>query len=766
MWVMRLRAGAVCLALVIGWTPLDARGDVPRPASEDEIREMLSAAGDAKDYPGASLLYVLDEADVFVRRSGLATTESCQVIKVLTDAGIKAQSVLKIEYDPATNRIAIRSIRVHRKDGSTEDVDTSGMCTQPAPQWMIYWGNRQHVLSLPRLEVGDAVEIRTSKTGFNIAYLNEAGPHSGPYEAGPDSGPYEDGPHSGPYDAGPHSGPYEAGPHSGPYEAGPHSGTTSSPHSGPYDAGPHSGPYDAGPHSGPYDAGPDGGGEAPAGPVGAEGEPLQPPMPGHWYESTLFQAHHPIAHKRYSVHMPKDMPVQYEVYNGKVHNSVWFDGDHIVYSFWDDDVAAVKSEPSMVSLDDCAPKVVLATVGNWEAKSRWFWEANKDQFEADDAIRAKVTELTAHLSDPDAKIQACLNWVADNVRYYGTSRGPCEGFTLHSGIETFRDLGGVCKDKAGMLVTMLRVLGHNSYPALTMAGARVEDVPADQFNHTVTVIRDPDGAFRLLDPTWSPLSREWWSTREALQHLVYGTPEGEGLTHSPYFSPESNSLKVAAESAIDEHGALTTTIVMDLHGYPCTYFRRSVHRPPPIERRAAVEAALRLAPNARLERLEHTDPRDYARDSHVDMAVTAEGYAAGANATRLFVLPLLRHPLGDWLIPDFLDPVDAKERTFALRRRATRLVHYEETISLPEGWTVERVPESKTLDSGSAALSFEVHAETGRLRYVFEMRLKNHIIPAKDYPGWKEAVDAMNDLASQWVVCHAPAYEPAEEATR
>jgi hypothetical protein len=664
---------------------------------------MLSAAGDAEDYPGASLLYVLDEADVFVRPSGLATTESCQVIKVLTDAGIKAQSVLRIEYDPATNRIAIRSIRVHRKDGSTEDVDRSGMCTQPAPQWMIYWGNRQHVLSLPRLEVGDSVEIRTSKTGFNIAYLEEDGPHSG---------------------------------------------TTSSP------------------HSGPYDAGPDGGGEAPAGPVGAEGEPLQPPMPGHWYESTLFQAHHPIAHKRYSVHMPKDMPVQYEVYNGKVHNSVWFDGDNIVYSFWDDDVAAVKSEPSMVSLDDCAPKVVLATVGNWEAKSRWFWEANSDQFEADDAIRAKVTELTAHLSDPDAKIQACLNWVADNVRYYGTSRGPCEGFTLHSGIETFRDLGGVCKDKAGMLVTMLRVLGHDSYPALTMAGARVEDVPADQFNHTVTVIRDPDGAFRLLDPTWSPLSREWWSTREALQHLVYGTPEGEGLTHSPYFSPESNSLRVAAESAIDEHGALTTTIVMDLHGYPCTYFRRSVHRPPPIERRAAVEAALRLAPNARLERLEHTDPRDYARDSRVDMTVTAEGYAAGANATRLFVLPLLRHPLGDWLIPDFFDPVDAKERTFALRRRATRLVHYEETISLPEGWTVERVPESKTLDSGSAALSFEVHAETGRLRYVFEMRLKNHIIPAKDYPGWKEAVDAMNDLASQWVVCHAPAYEPAEEATR
>jgi len=39
------------------------------------------------------------------------------------------------------------------------------------------------------------------------------------------------------------------------------------------------------------------------------------------------------------------------------------------------------------------PKLVMATVPDWEMKSRWFHAVNEGQFAADDAIRAKVAEL-------------------------------------------------------------------------------------------------------------------------------------------------------------------------------------------------------------------------------------------------------------------------------------------------------------------------------------------------------------------------------------
>lgn len=648
----------------------------PRPASDEEVKAMIAAAGDSKDHGGADLVYILDEADVYVRSSGVATTQSRQVMKLLTEKGVKEHSVQRLEFDPATNRLDVQAARIHRADGTIEAVAISTVTTQPAPQWSIYWGNRQHLLALPALQVGDSVELQLSRTGYNIAYLADAGTSAAEHRA--------------------------------------------------------------------------------AALASGDVEGLTPPMPGHWFEVTLFQSQVPILNKRYSVHMPKDMPVQYEVYNGPLRNSLWFDGDYHVYTWTAEKIPAVKREPSMVALDDAVPKVVMATVPDWEMKSRWFFEANEGQFAADEDIRKKVREITEGLESDLDKIAALQNWVADNVRYYGTSRGPCEGFTIHRSEETFRDRGGVCKDKAGMLVTMLREAGFEAYAALTMAGSRVEAIPADQFNHTVTVLRKKDGTFMILDPTWVPLSRELWSSREAEQHLVYGTPEGQPLTQSPYYEPEYNRLVARAESTLLENGELSTQITMDLHGYPCTTLRRMIDRHPPDRQRGAFERALNVAPNARMIRFEHTDPYDYSRDAQVEMTVSAEGYAAGGNGNHLFRLPLLSHPLGEWLIPDVTQSLEKPERTYGMRMRATRLVRYEETVKLPREWNVVRHPGPVKLDGPAISVSFEATPAEGEVRYRLEVALKKHIVAADEYPAVRDALKALRTLSEEWLVCTAP----------
>ena len=667
---------AVGLVLVVG---VPALADAPRPASDDQIKALIAKAGDAKDYDNADFVVVLDEADVYVQESGLATTEACQVIKILTDAGVKAQSVRRWEFDPDTYRVAIRSIRIHREDGSIDDVDVDALLTNPAPQHMIYWGNQQHILSLPRLHVGDCLEIRTGKIGFNIAYL-----------------------HEDPSDVG--------GQH---LSAG---GLTT-------------------------------GGEA------LSGEGLIPPMAGHWYEVTLFQGHHPIVSKRYSVHMPKDMPVQYEVYNGSLRSSLWFDDEYDVYTWYAEDMPAAPHEPRMVALDDFVPKLVMATLEDWYAKSRWFEEANQHQFDANDEIRAKVAEITEGLTTDQEKIAAVVHWSADNIRYCGTKRGPEEGYTLHTGIETFRDRAGVCKDKAGMAVTMLRVLGFETFPALTMAGSRVERIPADQFNHTVTVIRHSDGSFQILDPTWVPLCRDLWSSLEAEQGLVYGTPEGEDLTLSPYYEPSYNRRKVVGDSSIGEDGTLSTKIVYSLDGSACGRARRKIHGFAEWQKRGGFEHDLNIAPNARLDRFTHTGTKDYSRDTRIELDVTAEGYAAGDGGVRMFQLPLMKHPLNPWFRTTFFDYAKSDERKTGMRFWWTQLIQYEETIQLPPGWKVVNVPEKKSTDSPSASMSFEAEPGDGVLTYRFEIALKKGVVPAEDYKGFKEAIDMMNEIASTWIVC-------------
>ncbi|HRX85583.1 MAG TPA: DUF3857 domain-containing protein [Phycisphaerae bacterium] len=661
----------IAAALVIASPALAAP---PRPVTDADIQAAISAAAE-RDFKDADWAVLIDDADVYVNTTGLATTKQCEVIKILTDAGARRQCVQRFDFDPATRRVHVTAARVHRQDGTVDDLPLDAIAVQPTVQHMIYWGGRQYLLSIPRLAVGDVIELHTRKTGFNIAYL------------GDDDAP----------------------------------GT--------------------------------------AQPAGNAAETLQPPMPGHWYEVTLFAGHQPIVHKRYSVHLSSKMPVQYAVYNGSLQTSQWFEDKGVVHTFVADDVPAIESEPHMIDLNDCATKVVMATVPDWEMKSRWFHDVNEGQFEADDAIRQTVAKITKGLTSLDDRIAACNHWVADNIRYYGTSRGPCEGFTLHKGTETYRDRGGVCKDKAGMLVTMLRVLGVEAYPALTMAGSRVEDIPADQFNHTVTVMKDQDGEWRILDPTWIPLSREMWSSREALQGLVYGTPEGETLTLSPYYPPSYNRLACAAQSQIDADGKLTTAITMNMSGYPDTYLRRYLERDWQPDMKGVFASRLNFGPTARVDDLHYTDPYDYTRDAQVRMEVSAPAYAASGTDLCMLHLPLMTHPLSDWLIPDALYDLNAESRQYGMRLRATREIDYREAIELPDGWSVAEVPQARTITSPSADLSFEASSDGNRLTYHFKLDLKKHIVPPEDYAKFRESIQAMKDITAAWVICRSGSAE-------
>jgi hypothetical protein len=162
---------ACCLLLVARGAPAGP----PGPATDEEVQSLLARAT-VDAYPNVDVLTVLDESDVYVRPSGLATTEHREIVRLLTTSGARSKAVLRYSIDPDTNRFAIRSVRIHRADGGIEESSLEGIVTQPTRQGSIFWGGTQYLLSLPKLEAGDALEIRTSKIGFNIAYLTDGVP--------------------------------------------------------------------------------------------------------------------------------------------------------------------------------------------------------------------------------------------------------------------------------------------------------------------------------------------------------------------------------------------------------------------------------------------------------------------------------------------------------------------------------------------------------------------------------------------------------------
>jgi hypothetical protein len=107
-----------------------------------------------------------------------------------------------------------------------------------------------------------------------------------------------------------------------------------------------------------------------------------------------------------------------------------------------------------------------------------------------------------------------------------------------------------------MLITLLRAAGFESYAAMTMAGERIERIPADQFNHSVTVVKRRNGDYMLLDPTWVPFIRELWSSLEQQQGYLMGIPEGADLQYTPISPADNHPVIIKGNSKILTDGTL------------------------------------------------------------------------------------------------------------------------------------------------------------------------------------------------------------------
>ncbi len=684
---MSLRPARRCRLLT---TPLLLACALAAPAAElvlppitdpNAVRVKLAAAGDAEKHKSDTVV-VLDCTDVIVRANGIGSARRHVVTKVLKDGGARSLAAQRFPFDPHTNRMDVAAVRVLREKGEVIDVPLDRMVRQPQPAGAIYWGTEQYVVSLPRLEVGDAVETISTMTGFNVAYLAEEG-------------------------------------------------------------------------TGIREQGTEGDARAPdTAELNAFGEPLEPPVEGHWHDEVHWWTGAPILEKRYTVRIRKDQPLQYEVYGGELRTSVLFDGEYEVYTFEKKDITPFTSEANMEPQPNVATKLLLATLPTWEEKSQWLYTVSEPTFALDDAIRRKTREVIGSLQTDEEKWTALNHWVADNIRYAGTSRGMCEGYTNHPVTETFHDRMGVCKDKAGMLVAMLRAAGYESYLVMTMARQRVDRVPADQFNHAVTCVRKPDGSLVLLDPTWMPLSRDNWSLLEPDQHVVYGLPEGKALSTSPSNPPEQNRASWRGDSQVEASGGLGGGFVFTATGAPETRLRRALGGLRPDERKSLFETSLgRLSPTARVEKSGFVDPLNYSVPIEVSVEYAAPQFAAGADRRRLIRLPLMQTILGDRTLSDVLVPVKEKERKYGLRLWSTRQVVIEETVRLPEAWKVVDSPKPVKLEGPAASLVFDLKIEDGALHYTCELKINRWTVPPEEYGQFKKVMDKFAELSGRIVMC-------------
>jgi hypothetical protein len=646
---------------------LAAAGAGASPAPPDDFPALIAAAGTATDHPGAATVAVFDRTDSDLEASGLAHVVNHSLVKILTEAGAVAQGTQRFDYDPATQVITVRKVLVHRAGGATEVVNPAEAIDFAQPAHAIYWGARMLTLQLPRLAVGDAVELETYRKGFMLAYLD---------------------------------------------------------------------------------------------PASGEDARYIPPMRGHWYDVQVFQAATPIKEKTVTVRSPRDKPLQFSVYNGEVFSETGFDSTHFTYRFWKRDCPALPTEWRGAAASDVAPKVVMASTEGWPQKSRWFWEANQHQFDTDPEIAALVAEITRGLRTDDEKVAAMNHWAAQNIRYCGLNMGEGEGYTLHPGDMILRERSGVCKDIAGMAITLCRAAGYEVYPAMTMAGSRVEPVPADQFNHCVGAWKKPDGAWEMLDPTWIPFARQNWSLSEGEQHYVIGTPWGEELAAIRTYAPAENQLTLTVRGEIDPTGALRGSVELRAAGEADTRLRRTIGQTP----RDRVEADLRgwlarLAPGAELGAWRAGDPVDFGRAMWLDAAFVVPGFATIGRTTLSWHSAAATLAFGDYggtvRIAAARGQTQAESRETPLFLWWAQNLILDEEIRPPRGFRPVAVKDEAWRSGetkGFAACDLRAEPTDKAMRVRGTVRFERRLVAPEDWPALRGTVRAFDATAETRLV--------------
>lgn len=488
----------------------------------------------------------------------------------------------------------------------------------------------------------------------------------------------------------------------------------------------------------------------------AEEERFVPPMRGHFYDIVPFWKDIPTLHKVYKVDIPKEKEMQYQFYQGTCTSSVRLEGNRKILTFISDDILPFGKEPNMVSLYDVAPKLMMSTTPLWKEKSRWFYKVNEDygSFEATPESQAKVNELIRNCRTEMEKIAVLTHWVADNMRYSGISMGTGEGYTLHNTRMNFTDRCGVCKDKAALLISMLRMAGFEAYPAMTMAGSRVETIPADHFNHSVAVVKLSDGQYMPLDPTWVPFLRELWSSAEQQQNYLPGLPEGSDLLITPVSAPENHYFRINAISSLSPEGTLTGEITVEAEGQSDGNIRRTFTSRFMNEWKNDLEKELlNAAPQARLLSIDYgKDPKNYtAAPIRIRMKYSIPDYALTGEGI-MILKPLSMNNFYNNVRSYLRINTAPEERKYGFQDACSRLVEIRETIQLPSGYKMIQTNKSETHNSTAADFSGSLKQEKKRLILENILTLKKRIYEAQDWEGFRKAVNAHKSYANDIIL--------------
>ncbi|MFH1418408.1 MAG: tetratricopeptide repeat protein [Planctomycetota bacterium] len=455
----------------------------------------------------------------------------------------------------------------------------------------------------------------------------------------------------------------------------------------------------------------------------------------HYTRTWQFQGAAPAVRSQFVLLVPKSRSINYAIQGDRAKLTQGAFEGHVVYDFRADNVPLIEPEDNRPPISDIADIVRVSTIEDWDEIARWEYSLVKDQFVADEAVRAKADDLVRGLTERGDKVRAIANFVMQKVQYRQDYDRPIMGMKPHKAGNVLEKEVGDCKDKATLLITMLRHAGiPANYTTLrTRAAGRLHrDIPSNQCNHAIIYVPD-EGNFaegRWIDATanYSGIDTLPWQNQNA-EVLVFKDDGQLIFMNTPTDPPTHSFRRFDVDVQLAADGSAVVRFTWDAKGQNAARLRRALEAEG-LRRQRLEQFANMIFPGSRVTSTEFSDLED--RDAPVKIAFSFDAPSVGQLSGGKMVLRPRE------LLQLTQSYADRTERTFPVWLPFTATEQYAERYHLPPGFQVETMPGSARLTTDWLDFEIEVAKEDGAVRIERRFAVKALDIPKSAYDDIRE----------------------------
>lgn len=478
---------------------------------------------------------------------------------------------------------------------------------------------------------------------------------------------------------------------------------------------------------------------------------------------TLAESFYPIISLKSIIKAPTTNPLEIsEVLNAKKDKYTLtkkYSGNKIIYTFTAKNIPQIISEPLMPPLNEIGMKWGVSTTAEWKDVSKWYYNLTEPKMQPTDDIASFTDNLVKELKTDREKIEKVFFWVSRNIRYLGiTLEDNRPGLEPHEASYTLTGRTGVCRDKAALIVTMLRYLGYKADMVLMNASSKMDmEVPTTFFNHAIAGV-ELDGKYILMDPTDETtkvlfpeylMDRPYLSARES----------GAKLKYSPVKPADENIVYISNKIDVKDDKYFVKSFIT-FEGINDSAYRDYLISINEKERKNFLRRVLkRMSPDVKLTNYK-IYPKDLSSAKTLEIAMDFEvdDVVTGNDVKMLEIIkPGNYMGLYNWILND----MSLSKRKYPVRISSTASIfevseinYNGEILAIPKTLSYFVSSEEDRFNSAKNKFDYKVNYETeeNKIKIIRYRRLNNLDYSLSDYYKLREIFGTIENYEQKEII--------------